>query len=555
MIKYRLSKCVGLIIALVVLLSMVTLPEGVFGAQESYEVDLGSLNGESGNVTVRDGYPDALYPEGAYVLQFAGGCGYIYLGNMDLSQYSEVVLNVGSSASAVFSNESGKAYLALTSNGPVAEGNKNTGITPIDTVNILSKKNLSSPPGRWASGEQIVTIPIDSSYSGDVYLAYGPIIRDNNGSPVLDSIVVSKMVFGTSAQEERPPVEKWQEIADMDLVSLIDFEGEEIEADGTMLSEFNKYWKLERGQFFHLVENQDGTLTGKPDDDNYFYAQAFDITEEQAYVFSFDAQIGSAQFCFFVRGTEPVSRANPAWKEAVIGWYEKDWYTENGGSIAGVSSTIGASGIALTKGNSDNALALMVKTYETDGIKIASRTINIPVEADVVNSVNSYTIYDNGEGCIKYYLNNDLVAIVEYSEPTLYDDEYDNTDYSFYKQVVVKDAYGEVLGTVENSRLSQEGVIAFALRKSVSTTNLVDNLKLSIAELTLITPTPGTQASPEPTDEPTTQPTAEVTVAPTATATTGNNDSGNSFILPVCIGAGVVVIAIIVIILIRKKKS
>ena len=56
-----------------VLLFMVVLPGHALGADQAYEVDLSSLQGESEFVTVRDGYPEALYPEGAYVLQFAGG--------------------------------------------------------------------------------------------------------------------------------------------------------------------------------------------------------------------------------------------------------------------------------------------------------------------------------------------------------------------------------------------------------------------------------------------------------------------------------------------------
>ncbi len=554
---YKLSKYIGLCIALVLMMSLVVLPESVLGAETSYEVDLGSLNGESGSVTVRDGYPEALYPEGAYVLQFAGGCGYIYLGHMDLSQYSEVVLNVGSSASAVFSDESGKAYLALTSNGPVAEGNKNTGITPVDTVNILSKKNLSSPPGRWASGEQIVSIPIDSTYVGDVYLAYGPIIRDNNGAPVLDSIVVSKIVFNMADQVEKPPVEKWQDLSDMEIISIVDFEDADIDSDGTQLSEFNRCWKVDRGQYFYICENDDGTKVGKVDDTNYFQAQSFDVMESQAYVFSFDAQIGSAQFYFFVRGTEPVVRANPAWKEAVIGWYEKDWYEENGGATSGAVSTIGASGIALTKGNSDSTLALVVKTYEADGINIASRVINVPVNADIANGINSYKIYDNGEGCIKYYLNDDLFAVVEYNELTLYDDEYDETEYSFYKQVVVKDAYGEILGTVENTRLSQEGVIAFSLRKSSGTTNLIDNLNISMAPYVIVTPeaTPENtlEASPVTTPEVTPNATPESTKEATK-APDNSKDTESNILVPICIVAAAVVVIIIAMILIRKRK-
>ena len=59
-------------------------------------------------------------------------------------------------------------------------------------------------------------------------------------------------------------------------------------------------------------------------------------------------------------------------------------------------------------------------------------------------------------------------------------DDNDADDYLFYKKVTVRDAYGETLGVVENSRLSEEGVIAFAFRKMVGTTNLVDQLQVSV---------------------------------------------------------------------------
>ena len=87
--RHTLIRKISICLMIAVLLTVV-LPGNVLGANQDYEVDLGSLQGESEFVTVRDGYPDALYPEGAYVLQFAGGCGYISLGNMDLSKYNEV---------------------------------------------------------------------------------------------------------------------------------------------------------------------------------------------------------------------------------------------------------------------------------------------------------------------------------------------------------------------------------------------------------------------------------------------------------------------------------
>lgn len=540
----KFSICLAL-----VMLFAVALPGNVLGADSDYEVDLGSLQGESEFVTVRDGYPDALYPEGAYVLQFAGGCGYISLGNMDLSKYNEVVLNVGSSASAVFNNSTGKAFLALTSNGAVKTGNKNDGVTTVTTANILSQKNLSAPAGRWASGEQIVRIPVNSTYSGPVYLAYGPIIRDNNGSPTLDSVVVSKIVFKKATVQEKPPVEQWKDIEGMTLSSLVDFEEAELPAVGSSLGNFNADWGLSRGEYFSAYLKEDGTIGGKIDDTNYFQAQYLDAMENRAYVFSFEAQLGSSQFYFYVRGTEPVVRENPAWQEAPIGWYEKDWYKENGGAVPGAVSTMGASGIALTKGNSDSTLALVIKTYEADGILIASRVVNIPVDPEIALGIHTYTIYDNGEGAIKYYVDDALFATVEYAEPTTYDDAWDDDAYAFYKKVTVRDAYGEVLSVVNNTRLSEEGVIAFAFRKMVGTTNLVDQLQISVGPES--TPTEAPESTPTEVPEATNP----ATFTPAPTDTVGDN-SKKTVVWP-WILAGIVIIgiAIAVVVLVVKRKA
>lgn len=542
----KISICLAL-----VMLFMVVLPGNVLGADQDYEVDLSSLQEkESEFVTVRDGYPDALYPEGAYVLQFAGGCGYISLGNMDLSKYNEVVLNVGSSASAVFNNSTGKAFLALTSNGAVKTGNKNDGVTTVTTANILSQKNLSAPAGRWASGEQIVRIPVDSAYSGPVYLAYGPIIRDNNGSPTLDSVVISKIVFKKATAQEKPSAEQWKDIDGMTVYSLIDFEEVELPAVGSSLGDFNTDWGLERGEYFSAYQKEDGTIGGKIDDTNYFQAQFLEPLENRAYVFSFEAQLGSSQFCFYVRGTEPVVRENPAWKEAPIGWYEKDWYKENGGAAPGAVSTMGASGIALTKGNSDSTLALIIKTYEADGIYVASRVINIPVEPEIALGLHKYTIYDNGEGLIKYYVDGALFATVEYAETTTYDDDNDADDYLFYKKVTVRDAYGETLGVVENSRLSEEGVIAFAFRKMVGTTNLVDQLQVSVGpEKEQPSETPESTSAPAP------QTTVPATATPAPNTEAPQQTENKAVVWPWILVAAIVVAAIVAIVLIFVKKK
>ncbi|MBR5279605.1 MAG: hypothetical protein IKU26_01365 [Clostridia bacterium] len=543
----KISICMAL-----VMLFAVVLPGNVLGADQDYEVDLSSLQeSESEYVTVRDGYPDALYPEGAYVLQFAGGCGYISLGNMDLSKYDEVVLNVGSSASAVFNNATGKAFVALTSNGAVKTGNKNDGVTTVTTANILSQKNLSAPAGRWASGEQIVRIPVNSTYSGPVYLAYGPIIRDNNGNPTLDSIVVSKIVFKKATAQEKPPVEQWKDIAGMTVSSLVDFEEVELPALGNSLGEFNTDWAVARGENFSAYRKEDGTIGGMIEDSNYFQAQFLDSMENRAYVFSFEAQLGSSQFYFYVRGTEPVVRENPAWQEAAIVWYEKDWYKENGGAAAGAVSSMGASGIALTKGNSDNTLALVIKTYETDGILIASRVINVPVDADIALGLHQYTIYDNGEGLIKYYVDGALFATVEYADPTTYEDDWDDNYYSFYKKVTVRDAYGEVLGVVENTRLSEEGVIAFAFRKMVGTTNLVDQLQVSVGP---------EKEQPSATPESTDAPAPETTQPVISTQSPSDDLHEENPVAPVIwpwILAGIVIIgiAIAVVVLVVKRKA
>ncbi len=564
-------------------------------SSEDREIDIGKLNGESGSVTVRDGYPDALYNEGQWVIQVTA-CGYIYLGNFDLSKYEKAVINVGSSANAVFNNSSGKAYLAITSNGPVASGNKTEGITPIESAQIIGKAELTAPPGRWGSGEQIVTISLDTDYSGDVYLAYGPIVRDNNGAPVVDSLVVSKIVFKGTTNEETRLVEQWEDVPGLELASLIDFEDEDDGTDGNSMGEFNTYWGVDRGAQILVHENEKAEKYAVINSENYFQTKYLDVMEDNAYVFSFRALIGASKFCFFVRGTEPVVRENPAWKEASIGWYEKDWYTENGGAAEGaIGGTIGASGIALTKGNSNDAISLIIKTYEVDGVHIAARVVNIPVKADVVSSFHDYIIYDNGKGTIKYYIDDALFAIVDYAEPVNYDDPADDESYPFYKTVTVKNAYGDVLATVNNSRLSTEGMIAIGFRKTSGSDNYLDDLAVYFesgeqtpepqvtepagtaatdATSQEATQQPGVTAAPETTDsaeivnptEVSTQPdpseipqttaTEEAVVSPNPTASPEDthSKSGKAITVIAIIAAAIAVAAIAIVIMTKKKN-
>ncbi len=594
MIKHLLKRICALSLITAILLTMQLCPIFASTSAEDLEIDIEKLDGESNAVTVRNGYPDALYNEGHWVLQVTA-CGYIYLGNFDLSKYEKVVINVGSSANAVFTNSSGKAYLALTSNGPVASGNKTEGITPIESAKIIGKAELTAPPGRWGSGEQIVTITLDTDYSGDVYLAYGSIVRDNNGSPVVDSLVVSKIVFNCVNKIETRPVETWEDLPGFELASIIDFEDEDDGTDGNNMGEFNTYWGVDRGPQILVHEDEKGEKYAVINSENYFQTNYLDVMEDNAYVFSFRALIGASKFCFFVRGTEPVIRENPAWKEASIGWYEKDWYTENGGAAEGaIGGTIGASGIALTKGNSNDAISLIIKTYEVDGVHIAARVVNIPVKADVGSSFHEYIIYDNGKGTIKYYVDGALFAIVDYAEPVNYDDPADDESFPFYKTVTVKNAYGDVLATVNNSRLSTEGMIAIGFRKTSGSDNYLDDLAVYLesgkqtpepqvtepaetaatdAASPETTQQPDVTAAPEKTDSavtagptetatqtetteiPQTTDIAETTDIPAATEAPKNEKPKNGTVITIiAIAAGVIAIAAIAIVVLNKNR-
>lgn len=211
-----------------------------------------------------------------------------------------------------------------------------------------------------------------------------------------------------------------------------------------------------------------GNSKVRKDGDNlYFFITGFitmtyDEYMEKAYEWSFDAKGVSAVevAATFVRGssmlTLPVS-TNPNG----CGYYEAD---DSG------SKYTSTTGIGLWfKGN--GALALFVKTNDTSkpaGIGNIEATISCTYDASKWNKIK---IVDDFQGKIDYYVNDEKVATVEYSnlgEYEVFPGE------KFYKTATIKDKDGNVITSTENAFIYEISEIAFGFRTgSLSIDNLL----------------------------------------------------------------------------------
>ncbi len=179
-----MRRTLSLLISVIMAVSVIFAGTVMSASAESvkYSVDISKLTTNEGKAIVMNGYTDASYATGTYVINFKGvGEACISLGNIDLSKYDTVSMTIGASANAVFDNNGKVAKVAFTSNGAAVTGNKDDGFKSVAGANIIAESNLMPPPGRYGAGEQVVEIALNSSYSGEIFLNYCPSPRDNGG--------------------------------------------------------------------------------------------------------------------------------------------------------------------------------------------------------------------------------------------------------------------------------------------------------------------------------------------------------------------------------------
>lgn len=135
------------------------------------------------------GHKSAVYWNGTgythKVLQLTNYGTAIDLGNIDLSKYTAVKITYGSDGGAKLGDVGSE--FCLTSNGAVQNG---TGSAK-SGVKYLARATLSNANGKgWSSGTRSVTLPLNTTYNGTVYLAM--YMRDGNGTAVTAMTFVGK---------------------------------------------------------------------------------------------------------------------------------------------------------------------------------------------------------------------------------------------------------------------------------------------------------------------------------------------------------------------------
>lgn len=316
---------------------------------------------------------------------------------------------------------------------------------------------------------------------------------------------------------------------------------------GSEFFDISGYWQIIKGT------GESTAIVKEEGDDNKYIAvngyvdiRTYDYIIEP-YTFSVDVQlVDSVNICFFVRGVFPYKKFNKAHRDGVymtMNYYESDWYTDNGGKDG--QNGQGGSGIAVAPGS--DAIRVIIKTCEKDGMNIGSKYYDFPYPEGVnKNEFFNLKFTDNGEK-VEIYINDGLLAKVSMSDPGEYDDEMTaDEEYNVYfRTAVVHDANDNELLKVENSRINSEGSqIALGVR----------NRKVNIDNITLVYELPDPTPTPEPSNTP------EMTSAPpTATTSDHSSEDSSSTGAAIAIGVGVTLaviaaITVVTIILIKSKK-
>lgn len=109
----------------------------------------------------------------------------------------------------------------------------------------------------------------------------------------------------------------------------------------------------------------------------------------------------------------------------------------------------------------DNSLTLFVKTHDTTKrAGIGNIYAVLPCTYDSTKW-NNIKIVDDNKGKIEYYVNNEKIAIVEYSDLTEYEVFKGE---KFFNNVTIKDKDGNVLQSTDIAFVYEYSEIAFGLR-------------------------------------------------------------------------------------------
>ncbi|MBQ4112285.1 MAG: hypothetical protein IJD38_05770 [Clostridia bacterium] len=189
---------------------------------------------------------------------------------------------------------------------------------------------------------------------------------------------------------------------------------------------------------------------------------------EGSYEFSADMHmVDYGNSAVYLRGEMPGAYApkNPANfnVDQSFPYYEWDWYAENGGKTYGGSSTAG-SGIGLYP--EPNAITVRVKRYAEDGLGVASASYKFPYGGKFQPDADGWfklRAVDDGS-TLSIYFNDTLMCSAKLYEPgVIY--ESDGTGQEYYGKVVLCDANGQEVLTVEKTRVNSAGSqIAFTTR-------------------------------------------------------------------------------------------
>ncbi|MBS5842925.1 MAG: hypothetical protein KIC77_05525 [Clostridiales bacterium] len=190
-----MKKFIVFAMACMLVFSLFIMPASAAG---DLEIDIDSLT--QGNGVVIHVFSAAGYTEN--VIQFSGPAGSQDLGAIDLSKYGSVTIEYGSDGGAIFEGDSAQAYLAITENGPVQDGSG----AALSDAKIIGKVDLEDQSnGGWATANTEVTIPFNSNYNGNVYVALFAVTKAGvapNGN--FDALAITKITFHEKTGSETP---------------------------------------------------------------------------------------------------------------------------------------------------------------------------------------------------------------------------------------------------------------------------------------------------------------------------------------------------------------
>jgi hypothetical protein len=295
-----------------------------------------------------------------------------------------------------------------------------------------------------------------------------------------------------------------------------------------------------------------------------------------AYTFSLDYDFSCSSPTLggiFIRLTDPagykVTNPKNAGTQQAFDMYEWDWYGENGGKGQGISS-IGGSGIRVFLNKQNSAIGVSVKTRVEDGLFVHSQGVEFAYpEGFNASGMNNYKFEDDGKSSVKVYVNNALLATVEYGgEPGTYPDgDEGDSDIMYYKHAVIKDAEGTQLLELDNARISAD-YSAVGIGNRGENTTTIDNVTLKyMQKKKAATPVPTQAPTAEPTEKPTEKaPDATQNAGDKATSIPADNTkapSGNdqkkggnyTWLFIVCGVVAAAAVAVIVITSVKGKKK